>query len=64
MIQNKKSLMRVLLSMANEEESIEKRTYAIALLYLVNELIPDDRTTKQIIKNIHRRNSGCRYIFL
>ena len=52
MLQNRKSLMSVLKGIVENSKRVESRAFATALLYLVNEIVPEDRTTKRIIENI------------
>ena len=51
MLQNRDSLMRVLKGIAENSKNVENRVFATALLYLINEVVPKDRTTNKIIND-------------
>ena len=44
--------MRTLKGIAENSQNLENRVFATALLYLINETVPDDRTTNRIEENI------------
>ena len=44
--------MRVLKGIAENSSDVESKAFATALLYLINETVPEDRTTSRIEENI------------
>lgn len=52
MLQNKDSLMRLLKGIAKNSKDVENKVFATALLYIINEVIPEDRTTEKIVSNM------------
>ena len=51
MIQNRDLLIRVLKGIAENSKNVENKVFAMALLYLINEVIPKDRTTNNVISD-------------
>ena len=44
--------MRLLKGIAKNSKDVENKVFATALLYIINEVIPEDRTTEKIVSNM------------
>lgn len=54
MLKNRKQLMRVLIGVVKGSKSVENKAFATALLYLINETVPKDRSTRRIEDELAR----------